>query len=157
MRPSPSLVRSRIGNRLVHPGEILLGEFMRPFGISQNALARCLGVSPRCINQIVNGKRAITALTALGLGEALGPSPHFWMALQADYDIERARAKEMGAKARPRKPFPMPDEWVATFEAEALDGEAPNGKAFDWEEVNSPYGERRHDWLGILGQRLRRP
>ena len=146
------LVRSRIGNRLVHPGEILLGEFMRPFEISQNALARCLGVSPRCINQIVNGKRAITASTALGLGEALGPSPHFWMALQADYDIERARAKAMSTdatspKARPRKPLPTPDEWVATFEAEALDGE----------EVNSPYDERRHDWLGILGQRLRRP
>ena len=148
----PPLVRSRIGNRLVHPGEILLGEFMRPFSISQNALARCIGVSARCINQIVNGKRAITASTALGLGEAIGPSPHFWMALQADYDIERARTKQMGAEARPRKPFPAPDEWVATFDGRVLDGRALDGRVLDGEEVNSPYDERRHDGLGILGQ-----
>lgn len=146
MQPIPALIRSRIGNRLVHPGEILLGEFMQPFSISQNALARCIGVSPRCINQIVNGKRAITASTALGLGEALGPSPHFWMALQADYDIERARARATStdvtsAKGRPRKPLPS-NEWVATF---------------DEEEVDSPYDGRRHDWARIAGRRMRRP
>lgn len=147
MQPAPSLIRSRIGNRLVHPGEILLGEFMQPYSISQNALARCIGVSPRCINQIVNGKRAITASTALGLGEALGPSPHFWMALQADYDIEQARARAMSTdaaspKARPRKPLPAVDDWVATFNEE---------------EVNSAHGGRRHDWPGIAGRRMRRP
>lgn len=106
MQPHLSIVRSRIGNRLVHPGEILLQEFMRPYGISQNALARSIGVSPRRINEIVNGKRAITAATALGLGEVLGPSPHFWMALQSDYDIENARARQMKSVARPCKPLP---------------------------------------------------
>lgn len=85
-------VRSRFDNKLVHPGVILLEEFLRPFEISQNALARHMGVSPRRINEIVLGKRAITVDTALGLGEVFGLSPHYWMALQADYDIETARA-----------------------------------------------------------------
>ena len=77
--------------RNVHPGEILLEEFLTPLGISQNALARATDVPPRRINEIVLGKRGITADTALRLSRALGTSEAFWMGLQADYDLEEAR------------------------------------------------------------------
>ena len=75
----------------IHPGEILLEEFLAPMGISQNRLARAMGVPPRRINEIVHGKRAVTADTALRLARALGTSEQFWMGLQADYDLEEAR------------------------------------------------------------------
>jgi addiction module HigA family antidote len=75
-----------------HPGEILLEEFLQPMGISQNALARAAGVPPRRINEIVLGKRGITADTAIRLAAALGTSERFWLGLQADYDLEEARA-----------------------------------------------------------------
>jgi len=75
----------------IHPGEILLGEFLNPLGISQNRLARAMDVPPRRINEIVHGKRAVTADTALRLARALGTSEQFWMGLQADYDLEEAR------------------------------------------------------------------
>lgn len=75
----------------IHPGEVLLAEFLEPMSISQNALARAIDVPPRRINEIVLGKRAITADTALRLAKAFGTSESFWMGLQADYDIEEAR------------------------------------------------------------------
>jgi addiction module HigA family antidote len=75
----------------IHPGEILAGEFLVPFGLSQNALARALGVPPRRINEIVLGKRAITADTALRLARYFGNSPGFWMALQTSFDLEAAQ------------------------------------------------------------------
>lgn len=75
----------------IHPGEVLLEEFLLPMGISQNALARAIGVPPRRINEIVLGKRAITADTALRLARTFGTSESFWMGLQADYDLEEAR------------------------------------------------------------------
>jgi antitoxin HigA-1 len=75
----------------VHPGEILLEEFLNPMDISQNRLARAMDVPPRRINEIVHGKRAITADTALRLARALGTSEQFWMGLQADYDLEEVR------------------------------------------------------------------
>lgn len=75
----------------IHPGEVLLEEFLNPLGISQNALARAAGVAPRRINEIVLGKRGITADTALRLAAALGTSERFWLGLQADYDLEEAR------------------------------------------------------------------
>ena len=75
----------------IHPGEVLLEEFLKPLGISQNRLARAMGVPPRRINEIVHGKRAVTADTALRLARALGTSEQFWMGLQADYDLEEAR------------------------------------------------------------------
>jgi addiction module HigA family antidote len=75
----------------IHPGEILLEEFLNPMGISQNALARAIGVPPRRINEIVLGKRGITADTALRLSRAFGTSEGFWMGLQADYDLEVTR------------------------------------------------------------------
>jgi addiction module HigA family antidote len=75
----------------IHPGEVLLEEFLEPLAISQNRLARAMAVPPRRINEIVHGKRAITADTALRLARALGTSEQFWMGLQADYDLEQAR------------------------------------------------------------------
>jgi len=74
----------------IHPGEVLLEEFLTPMGISQNALARAAGVPPRRINEIVLGKRGITADTAVRLAAALGSSERFWLGLQADYDLEEA-------------------------------------------------------------------
>jgi len=74
----------------IHPGEVLLEEFLTPLGISQNALARATDVSPRRINEIVLGKRSVTADTAVRLAAALGTSERFWLGLQADYDLEEA-------------------------------------------------------------------
>jgi addiction module HigA family antidote len=79
----------------IHPGEILRGEFMKPRGLSQNALARALNVPPRRINEIVLEKRGITADTALRLARFFGTSAELWTGLQADYDLRLARqAKE---------------------------------------------------------------
>jgi addiction module HigA family antidote len=75
----------------IHPGEVLLEEFLKPLDISQNKLARAMGVPPRRINEIVHGKRAVTADTAIRLARALGTSEQFWMGMQADYDLEEAR------------------------------------------------------------------
>jgi addiction module HigA family antidote len=80
----------------IHPGEVLLEEFLQPLDISQNRLARAMGVPPRRINEIVHGKRAVTADTALRLARALGTSEQFWMGLQADYDLEEARKAARG-------------------------------------------------------------
>lgn len=74
----------------ITPGEILLEEFMKPFGLSQNGLAAALGVSPMTLNQIVNGKRAISAEVALRLGRYFGVAPQFWLNLQARHDLEKA-------------------------------------------------------------------
>ncbi len=75
----------------IHPGEILLEEFLIPMEVSQNALARATDVAPRRINEIVLGKRSITADTAIRLARYFGTSEKFWMGLQADYDLEEAR------------------------------------------------------------------
>jgi addiction module HigA family antidote len=75
----------------IHAGEILLEEFMQPYELSQNALAKALRVTPRRINEIVNKKRAITADTALRLAKFFGNSAEFWMNLQNRYDLETAR------------------------------------------------------------------
>lgn len=80
----------------IHPGEVLLEEFLQPLDISQNRLARAMGVPPRRINEIVHGKRSVTADTALRLARALGTSEQFWMGLQADYDLEEARKAARG-------------------------------------------------------------
>ena len=73
------------------PGEILREEFMRPLGISINALARDLAVPPNRISEIVNGKRAISADTALRLGKHFGVAPEVWLDLQSDYELRVAR------------------------------------------------------------------
>lgn len=75
----------------IHPGEILLEEFLLPMNVSQNALARATGVPPRRINEMVLAKRGLTADTALRLAVAFGTSEGFWLGLQADYDLEEAR------------------------------------------------------------------
>jgi addiction module HigA family antidote len=75
----------------IHPGEILLEEFLLPMGISQNQLARDMQVPPRRINEIVLEKRSITADTDLRLSRALGTSEGFWLGLQADYDLEERK------------------------------------------------------------------
>ena len=89
--------------RNVHPGEVLLEEFLKPMQISQNKIARDICVPPRRINEIVHGKRAITADTALRLSKYFAVSESFWMGLQADYDLEEAR-KELGRKLERVRP-----------------------------------------------------
>ena len=75
----------------VHPGEVLLEEFLKPLELSQYRLAKSTSVSPRRINEIVHGKRAITADTALRLARFFGTSEAFWLNLQTQYDLETAR------------------------------------------------------------------
>ena len=75
----------------IPPGEILYEDFMKPMGVSINALAREIAVPPNRISDIVNGKRSITADTALRLAKTFGTSEGFWLGLQADYDVEEAR------------------------------------------------------------------
>lgn len=72
----------------VHPGEVLLEEFLEPLELSQNRLAREIGVPPRRINEIVLGKRSVTPDTALRLSRYFGTSSRFWLGLQMDYDLE---------------------------------------------------------------------
>ncbi len=75
----------------VHPGEILLEDFMKPLGITQYRLAKAMHVYPRKINEIVQGKRAVTADTALRLARVFGTSAEVWMNLQAHYELELAK------------------------------------------------------------------
>jgi addiction module HigA family antidote len=81
------------GDRLnpVHPGEVLFEEFLKPMNLSQNQLALSVRVPARRINEIVLGKRAVTADTALRLSRYFGNSPEFWLGLQMDYDLDVAR------------------------------------------------------------------
>ncbi|MCH7733198.1 MAG: HigA family addiction module antidote protein [Candidatus Marinimicrobia bacterium] len=72
----------------IHPGEILLEEFLKPMGITQYRLSKDINVPPRRINEIVQGKRAVSANTALRLGRYFKMSAQFWMNLQSHYDIE---------------------------------------------------------------------
>lgn len=74
----------------IHPGEILLEEFLKPVNISQNQLGRDLGASPRRVNEIIHGKRSVTADTALRLSTYFGNSASFWLGLQMDYDLDIA-------------------------------------------------------------------
>ncbi len=75
----------------IHPGEILLEEFLRPLGLSQAALARHLGISVVRVNEIINGKRGISAETAWLLAGAFGTTPQLWINLQTNYDLATAR------------------------------------------------------------------
>ncbi len=74
----------------IHPGEVLLEEFLKPMGISQYRLAKASGIPAMRISEICAGKRSITASTALLLARTFGTTPGFWLGLQADYDIEEA-------------------------------------------------------------------
>jgi addiction module HigA family antidote len=81
----------------VHPGEVLLEEFLRPLGLSQNRLALNIAVPPRRVNEIVLGKRRVTADTALRLARYFDTTPQFWLGLQADFDLDVA-ADELGER-----------------------------------------------------------
>ncbi len=85
----------------IPPGEILHEEFMKPMGISINALARDIDVPPNRVSEIVNGKRAITADTALRLGKYFGVSPETWLDLQSDYDL-RVMRRTLWKRVEPR-------------------------------------------------------
>ena len=87
-----------------HPGEVLSEEFLRPLGISVNALAMALRVPATRIGAIVKGERAVTADTALRLARFFGTSPEFWMNLQAMYDLTKARRENGGKIERDVRP-----------------------------------------------------
>lgn len=88
----------------IHPGEILLEEFLKPMGLSQNRLARGIRVPPRRVNEIVLGKRSLTPDTALRLARYFGTSERFWLGLQMDYELEeahRALGERIGHEVQP--------------------------------------------------------
>ncbi|HET8687220.1 MAG TPA: HigA family addiction module antitoxin [Methanosarcina sp.] len=89
----------------IHPGEILLEDFLKPLNISQYALAKAISVPARRINEIVHGKRAISADTALRLGKYFGVDPQSWMNLQSHYDLEvaeQALGEKLDQEVHPR-------------------------------------------------------
>jgi addiction module HigA family antidote len=91
----------------VHPGEVLLEEFIKPMNLSQNRLAIDIGVDARRINEIVLGKRAVTADTALRLSRFFGNSPQFWMGLQTQYDLDIAEDQLGKRLEREVRPYAM--------------------------------------------------
>lgn len=91
----------------IHPGEVLLEEFLKPLGLSQNRLALDMGVPPRRINEIVLGKRSISADTALRLGRFFGMSPQFWLGLQMDYDLDVTADALAARLEREVKPYAL--------------------------------------------------
>ena len=91
---------ARRAHAAIHPGEILLKEFLEPMEISQYRLAKDISVPPRRINEIVHGNRAITADTALRLARYFGMSERFWMNLQIRFDLEAEKARLKGRLAR---------------------------------------------------------
>ncbi len=89
----------------IHPGEVLLEEFLKPMSLSQNRLAIDIGVDARRINSIVLGVRSVTAETALRLARYFGVSPQFWLGLQAEYDLDVTSdtlGKRLEREVRPR-------------------------------------------------------
>ena len=84
----------------ITPGEILLEEYLQPMRISQNAMGRAIGVSPRAINEIVLGRRAITPAMSIRFGEFFGQSPQFWHGLQVECDFRALRSKEKQLTAK---------------------------------------------------------
>ena len=92
----------------VHPGEILLEEFLNPMGISQYKLAKDINVPPRRINEIAHGDRSISADTALRLSRYFGMSENFWMNLQAHYDLEVQKDKFAGRLEREVRVYASP-------------------------------------------------
>jgi antitoxin HigA-1 len=87
------------GMRAIHPGEVLREEFMKPLGLSANALANALGVTAARVNEIAKESRGITADTALRLAQYFGGDAHSWMNLQSEYDLKTTE-KEIGSKVR---------------------------------------------------------
>lgn len=92
------MIRKKLPN--IHPGEILLEEFLKPLGLSQYRVAKDISVPARRVNEIVHGIRAISADTALRLGRYFGNSPQFWLNLQSHYDLEAIKDKLNGKLER---------------------------------------------------------
>jgi addiction module HigA family antidote len=89
----------------IHPGEVLQEEFLKPFGISQNELASSIGVEVKSVNEIIAGKRSVTADPALRLAKYFGTSAQFWLGLQSDYDLDVTR--EMLGEKLEREIIPL--------------------------------------------------
>jgi len=100
-----------VGRRLprkrppTHPGEMLLEEFVKPLGITQTELARCLDVSYPRLNEIIKGRRSVTPDTALRLSRVLGMSADFWLGLQQDWDLWHAMNNPQAEKIKQLKPI----------------------------------------------------
>ena len=113
----------------VHPGEILLEEFIRPLGISQYQVCKDISVQPRRINQIVHGDPAITAVTALRLSRYFGTSKRFWMNLQTRYDIEMEKDR-LGDRLVAEVKILAAEETVVDMAADVvtdeMDGQPPS-------------------------------
>jgi addiction module HigA family antidote len=92
-------MKSKLLSRIT-PGEVLLEEFLKPMAISQYRLAKDIGVPPRRVNEIIKGRRAITANTALRLGHYFGVAPQFWLNLQSHYDLEQEEERLAGRLER---------------------------------------------------------
>lgn len=103
-----------------HPGEILLEQYLTPQKVSQNRLANCIAVPPRRINEIILGKRAITADTAVRLAEYFGNSASYWLHLQAEYDISLAKQK-ISAQLQRIQPIYQEQRRLAQKPAEPTD------------------------------------
>ena len=84
----------------IHPGEVLLEEFLRPLEMTQAATAKALGMSTVRVNELVRGKRGVTADTALRLAQLFKTTPHFWMHMQANFDLKVAMARRKALKVR---------------------------------------------------------
>lgn len=95
MRDNDMMTKKRL--HPIHPGEVLLEEFLKPLKLSRNRLALQIGVHSRRINEIVHGKRRISAETALRLARFFGTTPQFWLGLQEDYDLNMASDFEAAA------------------------------------------------------------
>jgi antitoxin HigA-1 len=94
----------------IHPGKILVEEFLKSLGISQRALARQIDVPPNRINEIIRGKRAISGDTAIRLSLALGTSPEMWLRLQYRYELEKAQDEADPGMAKKIRPLTIPGE-----------------------------------------------
>lgn len=82
----------------IHPGEILLEEFMKPLGLSRNRLGIDLGIPPQRVGEILRGRRAVTVDTALRLAKYFGTTPEFWLNIQMRYDLDRAADEQLPAR-----------------------------------------------------------
>lgn len=96
----------------IHPGEILMEDFLKPYGISQYRLAKNIQVPPRRINEIVHGKRSISADTALRLGKFFGNSPQFWLNAQSHYDLQVQEDLLAGRLEAEVQPWPLVSQVV---------------------------------------------